>query len=55
MAVGLKRERSVEWRIAGSGLPVRKTMAAMKRWCRPALLVLPLPPSTDAHDSFASA
>ena len=28
MAVALKRERSVEWRIAGSGLPVRKTMAA---------------------------
>lgn len=27
-AVGLKRERSVEWRIKGSGLKVRKSMAA---------------------------
>lgn len=26
-AVGLKRERSIEWRIKGSGLKVRKTMA----------------------------
>ena len=27
-AVGLKRERSIEWRIKGSGLKVRKTLAA---------------------------
>jgi DNA replication protein DnaC len=28
MAVAIKRERSIEWRIKGSGLPERKTMAA---------------------------
>jgi DNA replication protein DnaC len=28
LAVALKRERSIEWRIQGSGLKVRKTMAA---------------------------
>lgn len=28
LAVGLKRERSIEWRIKGSGLKVRKAMAA---------------------------
>ncbi len=27
----LKRERSIEWRIKGSGLKVRKTMAASQR------------------------
>jgi hypothetical protein len=36
-AVALKRERSIEWRIKGSGLKVRKTMAGFDWAFQPAL------------------